>query len=138
MFGLELALLTRLTTGLSGQGGTRSDSGSGWSMLVVSVLIKDLVKISKCECRSSDCHNSVGEMCRLSGSWSPPGQLTHIRHHLPLVLRCEGGHHQPGVVGHAAAGAHFTAPGLLLHQLVPVPWGSAPRAQPDPGDPGLI
>ena len=66
MFGLELALLTRLTPGLSGQGGSRSDSGSGWSMLVVSVLIKDLVKISTCECRSTDCHNSVGEVCRLS------------------------------------------------------------------------
>ena len=46
MLGLEPVLLTGLTTGLSGQGGSRSDSGSGWSMLVVSVLIKDLVKIS--------------------------------------------------------------------------------------------
>jgi len=43
MLGLELALLTRLTAGLSGHGGGRSDSGSGWSMLVVSVLIKDRV-----------------------------------------------------------------------------------------------
>jgi len=40
MFGLELALLTRLTTGLSGQGGSRSDSGSGWSMLVVSLVLR--------------------------------------------------------------------------------------------------
>ena len=46
MWRLGLALLTRLTTGLSGHGGSRSDSGSGWSMLVVSALIKDLVKIS--------------------------------------------------------------------------------------------